>query len=154
MVWFTRLTANLMCLDVCRPLQNHCANTLMAISTLSVLDAWPEALATRPDRAFARYICQGIQYGLTDIGFRHESPLKSASSNMESAKQHPDIISEYIRNERALGRFIGPVAEDRALPPLHINRFGVIATKGPQHWQVEINYRSLSPFLAKVSMTG
>ncbi len=42
---------------------------------------------------------------------------------MESANQHLQVISEYLRKEIERGRMLGP---GRALPPLHINRFGVI----------------------------
>jgi len=45
---------------------------------------------------------------------------------MESACSHPDIASEYLRKELSLGRMLGPFSNTQALPPLHVNRFGVI----------------------------
>ena len=45
---------------------------------------------------------------------------------MESAKQHPEVVSEYLHKECSLGRMLGPFPETSQLPPLHISRFGVI----------------------------
>ena len=114
-----------MCLDLCRPQLGHSAHQLLTISTPLVLDAWSRALASHPDQAFARYICEGICWGFR-IGFQYGSPLKSATSNLESARQHPDIITEYLQSELARGRMLGPFPDDQDLPPLHVNRFGVI----------------------------
>ena len=82
-------------------------------------------LANHPDQAFARYICDGIEHGFR-IGFQRDSPLRSATINMESARQHPDIISEYLQKELSLGRMLGPFSSTKLLPPLQVNRFGVI----------------------------
>ena len=89
--------------------------------------AWERALALHPDQALARYICNGLRCGFR-VGFRHSSPLKSAPANMLSANQHPEVISEYLHKERSLGRMLGPFSEAELgrLPPLHINRFGVV----------------------------
>ena len=114
-----------MSLDLCRPRLNHSSHQHMTVSTPLALDAWSQSLAPHPDRAFANYICEGIQCGFR-IGFQRGSPLKSATSNMESARQHPDIVSEYLRNEIALGRMLGPFATNEDLPPLQVNQFGVI----------------------------
>jgi len=45
---------------------------------------------------------------------------------MLSARQHPDVITEYITKELSLGRMLGPFTDSNGLPPLHVNRFGVI----------------------------
>ena len=47
---------------------------------------------------------------------------------MLSARQHPEIISDYLAKEQSLGRMLGPFTEEMLpnLPSLHINRFGVI----------------------------
>ena len=81
-------------------------------------------LANHPDQAFARYICDGIEHGFR-IGFQRDSPLRSATINMESARQHPDIISKYLQKELSLGRMLGPFSSTKLLPPLQVNRFGV-----------------------------
>ena len=86
---------------------------------------WEKVLATHPDHAFARYICQGLQYGFR-IGFHHGAPLQSAKRNMESARSHPEVVTDYLQKECSLGRMLGPFSETEALPCLHVNRFGVI----------------------------
>ena len=78
-----------------------------------------------PDRAYARYVCDGLRYGFR-VGFRHGAPLKSAMANMVSANHHPQIVSEYLHKEIERGRMLGPFPDAGGLPPLHINRFGVI----------------------------
>ena len=97
-------TVDLLCLDFCRPSREMIAPQLTTVSTPLHLDVWARVLSSHPDRAFARYVCLGLSHGFR-IGFQHSSPLRSASSNMESARLHPEVISEY---------------------PLHVNRFGII----------------------------
>ena len=97
----------------------------MPVSTPLVVDAWVEALKTHPDKAFARYVCEGLRHGFR-VGFSYSLPLQSATANMESARHHPQVISAYIRKELSLGRMLGPFSDTRSLPPLHFNRFGVI----------------------------
>ena len=60
------------------------------------------------------------------MGFQHGSPLRSASSNMPSASLHPEVVDQYLTQELAKGRMLGPFPSADNLPPLHINRFGVI----------------------------
>ena len=47
---------------------------------------------------------------------------------MLSARQHPDVVQEYLAKEGALNRMLGPFspAVVNRMPPLHINQFGVI----------------------------
>ena len=97
----------------------------MEVRTPLRVEAWDRALASHPDRAFARYISHGLRHGFR-IGFNRRAPLKSAASNMGSAQQHPAVINEYICKELSLGRMLGPFPDASALPPIHINRFGVI----------------------------
>ena len=60
------------------------------------------------------------------IGFNHSSQLKSATTNMQSAFEHPEVISQYLQKERPLGHLLGPFEGTSDLPPVQINRFGVI----------------------------
>ena len=60
------------------------------------------------------------------IGFRHSSPLHSATSNMQSASEHPEIIPQCLQDELFWGCMLCPFSDSGALPPLQINRFGVI----------------------------
>ena len=88
-------------------------------------DAWAAALAAHPDQAFARYVCNGLRFGFR-IGFHYDSPLKSAAANMLSATNHPKVVADYLQSELSRGRMLGPFHSLQGLPPLHINRFGVI----------------------------
>lgn len=75
---------------------------LQAIATPLIGHRWVATLQDHPDRAFARYICQGINEGFR-IGFNRTHPLQPASSNMQSVEEHPEIVTEYIDNELSLG---------------------------------------------------
>ena len=118
-------TSDLLCLDFCRPPRPHTNQLLHSVSTPLCPEAWAAALAPHPDQAFARYICDGLRWGFR-IGFQYGSPLKSASTNMPSATQHPQVVTKYIQDELSRGRMLGPFHSPQGLPPLHINRFGVI----------------------------
>ena len=87
--------------------------------------AWQAALQTHPDKAFAEYICTGLQSGFR-IGFAWSKALKDASSNMFSAAQHPQPISEYLEKELQLGRMLGPFKDQSGFKSIHISRFGVV----------------------------
>ena len=89
------------------------------------METWAHTLSSHPDRAFARYICTGLHFGFR-IGFSGSVHLKSAPTNMRSANEHPTVVAEYLANELARGRMLGPFDQSTPLPPLHINRFGVI----------------------------
>ena len=45
---------------------------------------------------------------------------------MQSARDHPAVAEEYLEKEIARGRMLGPFPDTQSLPPLYINRFGVI----------------------------
>ena len=74
-----------------------------------------------------RYLIRGLTEGFR-IGFGSTAPLHSAPRNMLSARQHPDVVRAYLTKECALGRILGPFppALIPQLPPLQVNRFGVI----------------------------
>ena len=109
---------DLLCLDFSR-------QPAKAPVPLLRVSAWAEALVQHPDKAFARYICSGLQFGFR-IGFSRCVRLRPATRNMPSAHEHPTIVSEYLSKERALGRMLGPLNSMAGLPPLQLNRFGVI----------------------------
>ena len=113
------------CLNCCRPEQDHHSRTLMPVTTPLVVEAWEQALSSHPDRAFARYICLGLRQGFR-IGFCHQNGIRSASSNMGSASLHSRVVGDYLRKELSLGRMLGPFPDSSTLPPLQVNRFGVI----------------------------
>ena len=71
----------------------HMESQLAAIRTPLQLTAWHRFLQSHPDQDFAGYILRGIEEGFR-IGANPKALLKPASRNMQSAQQHPDIISE------------------------------------------------------------
>ena len=117
-------TADLLCLGWARPSHSSTLPELNRVQTPLVPQAWEEALAEHPDKAFTRYILDGLRHGFR-VGFQCHSPLKSATSNMPSAREHPDVVQQYIMEELAKGRLLGPFQLDQ-LRGMHINRFGVI----------------------------
>ena len=119
-----RFTSDLLCLEFCRPRQQCSIAKLQDIRTPLRTDAWSSTLQSHPDRAFAQYITVGLRTGFR-VGFQYGSPLRSAAKNMASAHLHHQVISDYLQKERSLGRMLGPFPT-HPLPPLHINRFGVI----------------------------
>ena len=74
-----------------------------------------------------KFLLSGIREGFR-IGFRRSAPLHSASRNMQSALDHPEVVQAYLDSECARGRMLGPFSASArgSLPPRHINRFGVI----------------------------
>ena len=65
-------------------------------------------------------LCEGFH-----LGFNYSTSLKSASGNMASALQNPQVIDNYLQSEVQLGRVAGPFSES-PLPVLHVSHFGVI----------------------------
>ena len=53
-------------------------------------------------------------------------PLWPAGKNMQSAQEHPEVVEQYLQNELSRGRMLGLFTRSDPLPPLHIDRFGVI----------------------------
>ena len=98
-------------------------------------------LRYHPDREFANYITDGIQFGFR-LGFDYSSPLRPARQNMPSAAAHPEVISKYVEDEISEGRIFGPFHKG-AIPKLQINRMGVIP-KGhtPGKWRMITIYLS------------
>ena len=131
-------TADLICLDLCcAPIRTHLPSVQVISTPLNPL-AWEYALHTHPDRAYVHLLLRGMKRGFR-IGFDHSAPLRSATSNMHSALEHPDIIETYLEKKRSRGRMLGPFsrADLKSLPSLHINRFRVIP-KGhnPGKWRL------------------
>ena len=117
-------TADLICLDCCRPPTDVTIPELRAVSTQLDTDSWVVLLAEHPDRAFAGYVTQGLREGFR-IGFRWDSPLASATRNMHSTRLRPAAISGYIVDELSKGRMLGPLPLTWR-PRLQVNRFGLI----------------------------
>ena len=46
---------------------------------------------------------------------------------MESALQHPEVVTEYLQKECTLGQMLGLFPTSVELPQLHVSCFGVIS---------------------------
>ena len=131
-----------MCLDSCRPRDAPLPQELTIVSTPLVVPAWEKALQAHPDRAFVRYILDGLTCGFR-IGFNRSAALQSSSANMASARFHPEVVTDYLQKELSLGRMLGPFPNSFSIPELHTNPFGVIP-KGhqPGKWRLITNLSS------------
>ena len=58
--------------------------------------------------------------------------LKSASSNMVSARDHPEVISKYLLKEGVQGRVLGPLSPDLAAKVRHQQVWGNPQRAHPQ----------------------
>ena len=95
------------------------------IQTPMPVEVWEEHLVGHPDRAYSRFLTEGIRAGFR-IGFRYGDVVcRSASSYMQSANLHPEVVSDFLSSELRAGRVYGPVGPE-LLPAVHINRFGLV----------------------------
>ena len=113
-----------MCLSFQVPISEHHLVELMHVTTPLDVGAWERALATHPDVVYARYICQGLRAGFR-IGYCNKGTLRSATSNMESTRLHPEVVTEYLTKELGKGRMLGPFPPSWD-PYLHVNRVGLV----------------------------
>ena len=91
-----------------------------------------------PDKQLVQFVLKGISKGFR-IGFvKPVSSLKSARSNLNSALEHPEVVTEYLRTEMLLGRVAGPFPPG-AVPHVHISRFGVIPKGQTGKWRLIVD---------------
>ncbi len=134
-------------LDSCRPISTqppYLPAALLEITTPLISRVWERELATHPDQKFARYVTQGIKQGFR-VGFNHVAPLISSSSNMSSALEHPQVVSDYLQQEVTLNRMLVVPAADLPLIHCHISPFGVIPKRSkPGKWRLIVDLSSPS----------
>lgn len=97
------------------------------------------ALAAHPDQRFREYIVRGIRDGFR-LGFSYPNSCTRAKKNMMSAEVHAQVVGEYLAEECAKGRVIGPL-DIEALPAVQISRFGVIP-KAAGKWRLIVDLSS------------
>ena len=108
---------------------------LAQIKTPLNLGAWAQNLRRHPDKDYVHYSLNGIEHGF-QIGVYDSCSLHSASQNMLSAKQNPEVIEDYLSKENTAGNILGPFTAGTA-PRVHINRFGVIPKRHqPGKWRL------------------
>ena len=92
----------------------------------SRLHAWQSRLRTMPDQQLAQYILQGLQEGF-HVGFDRWCPLTPSSRNLPLAYSHPEVITDYLQAEQAVGRMLGPLSATLSNgQAVQINRVGVV----------------------------
>ena len=86
------------------------------------------------------FFLQGLSEGFR-IGFDYASPitLKSAKTNMQSARLHAEVVDDYLQTEISLGHVAGPFLAE-AIRGGHASRFGVIPKNHqPNKWQLIVD---------------
>lgn len=79
----------------------------------------------------------GIRLGFR-VGFRYSQRIHSAPSNMLSAREHPEVIRDYLAKECNEGRVLGPLSP--ALPLfIHTSHFGVIPEGSSGKWRLIVD---------------
>jgi len=95
-------------------------------------------LLDHPNTRLVRFLLNGICQGF-HIGFaRLPESLKSARKNLEGATQRPQVVDDYLSLEVSAGRVVGPFPP-RAVPHVHISRFGVIPKGRSGKWRLIVD---------------
>ena len=114
---------------------------LGVITTPLVASVWEAELRGHPDSEFADFLVEGIRCRFR-IGFDYSSQVGiSATNNMHSAREHPEPIDRYVREEMSAGRIIrlssGSAGEGVTAQGIHVSRFGVIPkSHQPGKWRL------------------
>ena len=100
---------------------------------------WEAQLREHPDRPFVQYLLRGMREGFR-VGFRYDqSECGHTGDNMQSARDNPEVIDEYLEKEVRLGRVAGPF-EPEACHQVHMSRFGVIPKNHqPGKWRLIVD---------------
>ena len=118
----------------------HIPKGLRQVDTPLEWREWDRGLALHPDQQFRAYIVSGIREG-SQIGFDYSHSCRSSSRNMLSAMEKPQIVSEYLAEECAEGRVLGPFARSE-LPQVHTSCFGVILKGTTGKWWLIVDMSS------------
>jgi len=112
--------------------------TARSVRTPLSASAWHLMLQDHPNRPLAQFLMEGICQGF-HIGFTKPPEfLKSARSNLEGARQRPQVVDNYLLSEVSIGQVVGPFLP-RAVPHVHISRFGVIPKSQPGKWRLIVD---------------
>ena len=131
---------HLVTLDLMRPPPSVVPEALTEIVTPLHWQAWDRRVAPHPDQRYQTYIVNGIKQGFR-VGFDYTRPLCSARSNMSSSRQFPQIISQYLAEECAEGRIVGPLPRG-FVDNVQVSRFGLIPKKSPGEWRLIVDLSS------------
>ena len=104
-------------------------------------EVWQEAMASHPDREFMEYIITGLSEGFR-IGYDYQGhKCKGCEDNMKSAKEHPQVVDDYIMKECLAGGLLGPL-DPQMLTEVQVSRFGVIPKSEPGSWRLILDLSS------------
>lgn len=99
--------------------------------------AWDRRLASHPDQQFRKLIVEGLRDGFR-VGFDYPHHCRSSKRNLLSSLQQPQVIRDYLAEECAAGRVIGPLQPDD-FPLVQVSPFGVIPKKTPGKWRLIVD---------------
>ena len=133
--------AHLRALDNCRGPSIRVPEQLRGGTSPLRWKAWEDCLRDYPDHSFTEYIVQGIRDGFR-IGFNYrDNRCRSAKQNMYSAREHPQVVREYLAKECSMGHVLGPFSPE-TLPQVQVSRFGVIPKSTPNKWRLILDLSS------------
>ena len=79
---------------------------LQGVSSPLRLGTWRAYLQQHPNQQFAEIILQSIAEGFRIGHNASRCPLKQKTHHMLSVLEHPEVVSSYVDEETAAGRFI------------------------------------------------
>ncbi|KAK7052525.1 hypothetical protein R3P38DRAFT_3595575, partial [Favolaschia claudopus] len=100
---------------------------LPSVTTPLRRSAWEYCLREYPDRSFVNSLLHIIDHGC-DIGFIGDRTIYQTSTNLRSAFEHPDAVSDTISTQLSAGRLAGPYIEP-PFPHSRISPLGVAVRK-------------------------
>ena len=71
---------------------------------------WQACLKRHPDTDFTTYVLSGLQDSFR-IGVRAFHHLQYAKRNKHLASQNPQVINDYLEEEREAGNILGPISQ-------------------------------------------
>ena len=125
-------------LDACRAqVPIHLPEPMREVVTPLDWREWDRCLAAHPDQQFREYIVNGIRSGFR-IGFNYNASCIGSTRNMQSARDNPAVIREYLATECAEGRVLGPLVP-QDLQYVNSSRFGVIPKGNSGKWRLIVD---------------
>ena len=133
---------DLLALDSCRPpdSSHSLPQSLHTVSTPLPWQAWDRKLASHPDQCFRKYIVSGLRDGFR-VGFDYAHYCRRSKHNLLSATDQPQIIRDYLAEECAAGRVVGPLSLENH-SAVHISSFGIISKKAAGKWRLIVDLSS------------
>ena len=129
---------DLLQLDACRPLTPaYLPQGFQDMDTPLNWREWDHCLALHPDQRFRTYIVNGIRDRFR-VRFDYSRSCRGSSRNMSSALEKPQVITEYLANECAVGHVLGPFSREE-FPQIHTSRFGVIPKGSTGKWRLIVD---------------